>query len=160
MDREFNKQDFDNNFRITTIIFSALAVGQIFLLIVFFLIAEQTPARDESTVDNLLIFVIPVIGLTAMIISKFIYNHSLMQVKPGDTVTEKLKKYRTSKIITWAILEGAALISLLAFFLTAEYLYIVVFIFVFGFFLFNRPSKEGFVTDMQVTGPVKESILR
>lgn len=160
MDNEFSKQNFDNNFRVTTIIFSALAVGQIFLLIVFFLIAEQTTARDESTVDNVLIFVVPIIGLTAMIISKFIYNHSLMQVMPGDTVTQKLNKYRTSKIITWAILEGAALISLIAFFLTAEYLYVVVFIFVFGFFLFNRPSKEGFVTDMQVTGPVKESILR
>lgn len=160
MDKEFNKQDFENNFRVTTIVFSALAVGQLLMLAVFIFVHKDSSAPINSSLDNVFTFIVPLAGLFSMFLSKFLYGQNILKTEQAESTALKLNKYRTYKIISWAVLESAALFSLVAFFATANYLYVVVFIFVFGFFLFNRPSKEGFVTDMQVTGPVKEAILR
>lgn len=160
MDKEFDKQDFDNNFRVTTIIFSVLAAGQLLMLAVFIFLHKDSSAPINTSLDNIFTFIVPLAGLISMFLSKFLYGQNILKAEQTESIIQKLNKYRSFKIISWAVLESAALFSLVAFFATANYLYVVVFIFVFGFFLFNRPSKEGFVTDMHLTGPVKESILR
>ncbi|MBS4033110.1 MAG: hypothetical protein KGZ85_01480 [Ignavibacterium sp.] len=160
MNTQFDKQTFENNFRVTYLIFFALAAGQLLILVIFLFLINGVEIPKDNPIDKIFTFIIPLVGLTSMFASKILYTQNILKVQQTDTITEKLMKYRSFKIIFWAILEGAALFSLVAFFLTANYLYVVVFIFVFGFFLFNRPSKEGFVIDMQITGPVKETILR
>lgn len=160
MSETFDKQNFENNFRVNNILFFSLAAGQLLILIIFWLLVGDTEIVKEVQMDGVFTYIVPLVGLSAMFASKFLYTNNLLNVRQNDSMKEKLNKYRTFKIISWAILEGAALFSLVAFFLTANYLYVAVFIFVFGFFLFNRPSREGFVTDMQITGPEKETILR
>ena len=160
MSSQFDKQNFENNFRVTYLIYFALAGGQLLILVMFLFLISGVEIPDDNPIDNIFTFIVPLVGLTTMFASKILYTQNILRVKQTDTISEKLMKYRSFKIISWAILEGAALFSLVAFFLTANYLYVIVFILVFGFFLFNRPSKEGFVIDMQVSGPVKEAILR
>lgn len=160
MDNEFNKQDFDNNFRVTTIIFSALAAGQLLMLAVFIFLHKDSSAPINTSLDNIFTFIVPLAGLISMFMSRFLYGQNILNSEQTESIIQKLNKYRSFKIISWAVLESAALFSLVAFFATANYLYVAVFIFVFGFFLFNRASKEGFVIDMQITGPIKETILR
>lgn len=159
MAEQFDKAEFNKGFLATNIIFYALSAGQLFFLaVLWFLNSDRTPSPNE--LDKYFIFIVPTVGLISMFMSRFVYSQALIKLNQTDSIPEKLIKYRTFKIISWAILEGAALFSLVAFFVTANYLYVAVFIFVFGFFLFNRPSKEGFVIDMQITGPMKETILR
>ena len=160
MSIQFDKQTFENDFRVTYLIFFALAAGQLLILIMFLFLINGVEIPDDNPIDNIFTFIVPMVGLTSMFASKILYTQNILKVQQTDSISEKLKKYRSFKIISWAILEGAALFSLVAFFLTANYLYVAVFIFVYGFFLFIRPSKEGFVLDMQITGPVKETILR
>ncbi|HSL90914.1 MAG TPA: hypothetical protein VK870_16550 [Ignavibacteriaceae bacterium] len=160
MSTQFDKQTFENNFRVTYLIFFALAAGQLLILVMFLFLINGVEIQDDNPIDNIFTFIVPLVGLTTMFASKILYTQNILKIQQTDTITEKLMKYRSFKIISWAILEGAALFSLVAFFLTANYLYVAVFIFVYGFFLFIRPSKEGFVMDMQISGPVKETILR
>ena len=159
MEEQFDKTEFNKGFRTKNIIFFALSAGQLFMLaVIWFLNSDRTHFPNE--LERYFIFIVPTVGLISMFLSRFVYSQALIKLNPTYSIPEKLMKYRTFKIISWAILEGAALFSLVAFFVTANYLYVAVFIFVFGFFLFNRPSKEGFVIDMQITGPIKETILR
>ena len=84
----------------------------------------------------------------------------LLKVAPTESVIEKLGKYRTFKIISWAILEGAGLFSLIAFYITSNYLYVIIFILIFIFFLLNRASREGFVQDIQLSVSEKDTLFK
>jgi len=44
--------------------------------------------------------------------------------------------------------------------ITANYLYIFVFLFLIGFLFMIRPSREGFVRDFRVSANETEHILR
>jgi hypothetical protein len=160
MSSQFDKQNFENNFRVTHLIFFALAAGQLLMLAVFIFFHKDSLTPINSSLDNIFTFIVPLAGLISMFLSKLLYGRNILKAEQTESIIQKLNKYRTFKIISWAVLESSGLFSLVAFFATANYLYVVVFILVFGFFLFNRPSKEGFVIDMQITGPVKEAILR
>lgn len=159
MDTQFDKNAFNSVFMLSKIIFYALLTGQLFILAVFwFLTTDRT--SDSGEMNAIFTFIVPSVGLISMFLSRFIYSQGILKLNPNESIMSKLNKYRTLKIISWAILEGGALFALVAFFLTADYLYVAVVIFVLGFFIFSRPSKEGFVLDMQITGPDKETILR
>lgn len=147
-------------FKLNNILFSALAIGQIFIFLIFVFMVEIGNKEPDKELDNILLFIVPFFGFIMMFLTRFVYIQNLLRVSSDDSVENKLSKYRLYKIISWAMLESAGLLCLIAFFLTANYLYVAVFIFIFGFFLFSRPSKESFVTDMQIPGPIKETILR
>lgn len=155
----------DNNnlkmgFKLNIILFSALAIGQLLILLIFIFMVENANSEPNKELDNILLLIIPFFGFIMMFLARFVYNQNLLKVPSDDSVENKLNKYRLYKLISWAMLESAGLLCLIAFFLTSNYLYAAVFIFIFGFFLLSKPSKEGFVTDMQVTEPIKETILR
>ena len=147
-------------FKLNNILFVAIAAGQIFIFIIFLFLVESRSDELNKELDSIFLFVVPFFGMIMMFLSRLVYNQNLMKVSPNDSLNDKMARYRIFKIICWAMLEGAGLFGLVAFFLTANYLYAIVFIFVFGFFLFNRASKEGFVIDMQISGPEKEGIFR
>lgn len=160
MNSQFDKQSFNINFKVTNLMFLALGIAQLLIFAVFYFLVQADDYKPQAELDSIFTFIVPSAGLIAMFISRLLYGQNILKVEQTNTIADKLNKYRTFKIISWAILEGAALFSLVSFFLTGNYFYVAVFIFVYGFFLFNRPSKEGFVIDMQVTGPLKEEILR
>lgn len=160
MIQQFDKQRFEKRFFLTNIIFYALTSGQLFLLVIFLLINKGTLIQNQIEIDNIFRFLVPLVGLFSMFIARYLYTRKLLRTSQTDSIEEKLDRYKTYKIICWSVLEGAGLFSLVAYFVTANYLYLAVFVFIFGFFLFNKPSKDGFVIDMQITGPIKETILR
>jgi hypothetical protein len=57
------------------------------------------------------------------------------------------------------MIEGASLFSLVAAMLTSNYLYIAVYIFLFGYFFLMRPSKESLVQDMRLNSEESDIIL-
>ena len=130
-------------FKLNNILFLAIAAGQIFIFAIFLFLVESGNNGANKEPDSIFLFVVPFLGMIMMFLSRLVYNQNLMKVSPNDSLNDKMARYRIFKIICWAMLEGAGLFSLVAFFLTANYLYVVVFIFVFGFFLFNRTIKRG-----------------
>ena|SRR5690606_13146234 len=159
MDTHLDKSSFNSAFMLSNIIFYALLTGQLFILAIFWFLTTER-SSDTAEMDTIFTFIVPAVGLISMFLSRFIYSQGILKLNQNESIMSKLNKYRTLKIISWAILEGGALFALVAFFLTANYLYVAVVIFILGFFIFSRPSKEGFVMDMQITGPEKETILR
>jgi hypothetical protein len=78
----------------------------------------------------------------------------------SSSLIHKLSGYRTAKIVAWAMIESACLLALVATMLTSNYLYVAVFIFLFGYFFLMKPSKESLVRDMRLNSAESEIILK
>ncbi len=78
----------------------------------------------------------------------------------ASSLLQKITYYRTAKIVSWAMIEGGCFLALVATILTSNYLYVAVFIFLFGYFLLLRPSTESLIRDMRLNSEESDLILK
>jgi hypothetical protein len=84
----------------------------------------------------------------------------LSKFKSGGSILQKITHYRTAKIVSWAMIESACFVALVATMLTSNYLYTVVFIFLVGYFILMRPSMESLIRDMRLNSEESDLILK
>ena len=149
-----------NQLKVNKKIFSSLAVGLIsFFIVVLVLIQNKEPSIGEE-LDNIFTIVVPVLGLVMMFSSRMIYNQLISRYDTSSNLLKKISYYRTAKIISWAMIESTCLFALLVTMLTSNYLYIAVFIFLFGYFFLMKPSKESLIQDMRLSSEESDLILK
>ena len=156
----YEPAEIKNQIRITNTIYYSLVTGLLlFFIIVIVLIQDKDPSAGKD-IDNIFTMVVPVFGLMIMFISRMIYNQMTSKLDASSSLIHKLSGYRTAKIIAWAMIESACLLALVATMLTSNYLYVAVFIFLFGYFFLMKPSKESLVRDMRLNSAESEIILK
>ena len=156
----YEPAEIKNQIRITNTIYYSLVTGLLlFFIIVIVLIQDKDPSAGKD-IDNIFTMVVPVFGLMMMFISRMIYNQMISKLDASSSLIHKLSGYRTAKIIAWAMIESACLLALVATMLTSNYLYVAVFIFLFGYFFLMKPSKESLVRDMRLNSAESEIILK
>jgi len=137
-----------NQIRVLRIIFFALLTGQaIFFLIAYFL--KDSFAGDKE-LGEIFGYLIPVILFGAIFLSRKLYRNLLLESKKAG-LKEKVISYRTAVIVDLAILEGANMISIVAFMLTSEYLYAAASLILFLIFILRAPTDDKLVTDLELT---------
>ncbi|HEY6625818.1 MAG TPA: hypothetical protein VIZ21_02585, partial [Ignavibacteriaceae bacterium] len=129
--------------RITNAIYYALVTGLLLFFVVVIVLIQDKYTSTGKGGDNIFTIIIPVFGLMMMFLSRMIYNQMLSKIDEGSSLIQKISGYRTTKIVAWAMLESACFLALVATLLTSNYLYVAVFIFLFGFFFLMKPSKEA-----------------
>jgi hypothetical protein len=156
----YEPAEIKNQIRITNTIYYSLVTGLLlFFIIVIVLIQDKDPSAGKD-IDNIFTMVVPVFGLMIMFISRMIYNQMTSKLDASSSLIHKLSGYRTAKIVAWAMIESACLLALVATMLTSNYLYVAVFIFLFGYFFLMKPSKESLVRDMRLNSAESEIILK
>jgi predicted membrane channel-forming protein YqfA (hemolysin III family) len=120
---------------------------------------NKEPSIGEE-LDNIFTIVVPVLGLVMMFSSRMIYNQLISRYDTSHNLLKKISYYRMAKIISWAMIESTCLLALLATMLTSNYLYIAVFIFLFGYFFLMKPSKESLIQDMRLSSEESDLILK
>jgi len=155
-----DKEAVKNQMKITNTIFVGLTFGLIVFFIVAVYLMQNEFAVQAQVPDTILTFLVPVFGLLMMFLSRLLYKKFLSRLSPDKDLIQKLIQYRTSKIISWAMIEAAALLALIASILTLNYLYIAVFVLLFGFFFLSRPTKESLVKDLRLTSDESEIIFK
>lgn len=104
--------EIKNQMRITNVIYYSLVTG---LLLFFIVVIILTQDKDPSTgkdVDNIFTIIVPVFGLMMMFLSRIIYNQMLTKFDVNISLLQKLANYRTAKIVSWAMIEGACFFAL------------------------------------------------
>jgi len=99
-------------------------------------------------------------GLIMMFISRMVYNQMLAKIVASISLIHKISGYRTAKIVAWAMIEGACFFALVATLLTSNYLYVAVYIFLFGYFFLMKPTKESLIRDMHLNSDESDLILK
>ncbi len=145
----------DNNiseqFRVTGIIYGALIFGLITFFAIALFIVENKKIEPIQSINEIFKFLIPIAGFAVMFLARSIYNKNISSMNYNDDLLSKISKYRTFKIIQWAQIEAGAFLSLVGFILTGNYLYAIVFLFLLGYLILIKPSKEQFIIDLKIS---------
>jgi hypothetical protein len=152
--------EIKNQIRITNTIYYSLVTGMLLFFIVVVVLIQDKDSSAGKEFDNIFNIVVPVFGLMMMFISRLIYNQMISKYDSSSSLIQKIYNYRTAKIISWAMIESACLLVLVATMLTSNYLYVAVFIFLFGFFFLMKPSKESLISDMRLNSDESDLILK
>lgn len=134
----------------TRYVFIAMLIVQIVFFFCSLLIAKNDSANVNSSLDNTFRILIPLLGIVAMFLSNEIYNKRITAIPVDEKIEDKFNKYRSSKIIQWALIEGAGFLSLVSFIITQDYLYSIVFLFLIGYFYLLRPTKDQLKSDLKI----------
>jgi len=146
-----NDNGISAHLKVTGIIYGVL----IFMMIVFFAVAlfivENKKFETIQSIDEIFRVLIPLSGMAVTIFVRSIYNKKISAVDYDEEISSKIIKYRTFKIIQWALLESVGVLSIVGFVITGNYLYAIVSLFLLGFFLLIKPSKEQFFNDFNIS---------
>ena len=154
-----NNPDIKNQLRVTNTIYYSLITGLLLFFIVVMVFIQDNDPTAGKELDNIFTFVVPIFGLMMMFISRMIYNQMILKFDSTANLLQKIAHYRTAKIVSWAMIEGACFFALVATMLTSNYLYVAVYIFLIGYFFLMRPSKESLVRDMRLNSEESDLIL-
>jgi len=152
--------EIKNQIRVTNTIYLSLISGLIIFFVIMIILLQIRNPKAESELDYIFTFFVPLIGFLMMLISKSVYNRMISKNDLGGSLVQKISYYRTAKIVSWAMIEGGCFLALVATMLTSNYLYVAVFIFLFGYLVLMRPSIESLIKDMRLNSEESDLVIR
>lgn len=133
------------------IIFFALIAGQTIYFFVGLLLIQSDNKEGISGLNAIFMFLTPIVVLLSILASKFIYSKQVAAFDKTLSLESKLTSYRTTNIVSLALLEGANIFNISVMIITASYFFAALFIIVIALFFLNRPTKEKFIMDYEVS---------
>lgn len=89
--------------------------------------------------------------IIAIFTANFLFKRSLKKINVIPTgLSAKMDKYRSANVTRWAILETTAIIVLVLFLLTNQYLILIIVIALLFVFYTMRPTAPNIANDLQV----------
>lgn len=136
------------------------AIVAVTMLPFVWLYLEIDTERREGAFDDpvvLILFLLICISLTG---TSFLYKKKQLEaIMPSNTLREKLISYQRIMVVTYALIEGAAVFATIAFYLTANYLFVLVYIFTLFAFSMGRPSVDRISRELKLSKENREMLL-
>lgn len=131
----------------------ALFAGQIiFVLIATLLVSLNLFPEILGKYGPEMILLSALIEVIAIILSKMLFKRKLKKINKNTlSLSQKLQAYRSANITRWAILEGAALIVIVLFLLTNQFLILFIVLALLFIFYTTRPTAPNIATDLGVS---------
>jgi hypothetical protein len=150
-----NDNNTSEQFRLIGIIYGGLIFGMITFFAIALFVVENKKFEPIQSADEIFKLVIPLAGFAVMFFARSIYNKNISSVNYNDDLLSKISKYRTFKIIQWALVESVGFLSNVGLIITGNYLYAIVFLFMLGYFILIKPTKEQFFRDFKIPSDQK-----
>lgn len=131
----------------------ALFAGQIiFVLIATLLVSLNLFPAVLGKYGPELILLSALIEVIAILLAKMLFKRKLRKINQNNlALNKKLEAYRGANITRWAILEGAALIVIVLFLLTNQFLILFIVLALLFIFYTTRPTAPNIATDLEVS---------
>lgn len=130
-----------NFFKVNKLIFIALFLGMtIFAGVAFVLNTGKTMMVFDMT--NAFTVIVPIFLIGGIYASKFVFNRLIGQIEQAKTLQQKIGVYTTTSIIRFAIIEGAVLLSIVAFLISANLYFLIFTAAGIIYFLSLMPNEE------------------
>lgn len=138
-------------------IFFGLLMGQvIFGVIAYVMLTEnQYFSLSKDTAFFAVVCCVAVLGIYA---GQFLFKKQLEKVHSAETLQKKINGYQTALIVKWALIEGHSLLALVAFLVTNNLLFFIVFICLVSFFFFQKPTKEKLIFDLELSRDMQKEL--
>jgi hypothetical protein len=130
-------------------IFYALFAGQaVFLLVSAYLVKTSGPTSPDMPSSFLIM--LPIITLSGVFGSFFIYKILLKGVHNAANDKEKLEKYRAAFLCKLALIEGANLFAIVVYMLTASNMALIISSCLLILFMLHKPSEDKLREDLEI----------
>ena len=138
-----------------SIIHLALCSGVfIFGFIMFSKIKSTEIILDDS--NDIFKYIIPSAAIIAIFLSNFLFKNQLNSITENTEIKEKLVKYQSASIVKYAVLEGTALLSVVIYSSTTNFLYLLIALGMLLYLIVQRPTLSKIISDLDLKGNEKK----
>ncbi len=145
------RQTSSEYFRALKIVHFALTMGQVLFGIISFVVVTKngTTIADEFLTQALFI-IVPIFIIGAFIASIALFKKRIETVKTRNNLVEKMAEYRVAIILKLAPLEGGSFLSIIAYFITGNIIFLSISALIILMFVLNQPTKEKAIADLEL----------
>ena len=105
---------------------------------------------DFTKDNNVFVYLVPTVAMLSYFISNYVFGKQLKDLTKLDSLKGKLVLYLQASVIRFAFLEGAAILSTIAYRLDNHIFYLVI-SFLLILYLFKlRPTKNKVIRDLKL----------
>ncbi len=108
--------------------------------------------------EDFFMYMVPIFAATGYFIGKTLYQKGLRQIAKEEPLAAKLGKYQTASILQYALIEGPAILALVAYFLNGNAMHLAIAAFLIVYLLSRRPTKEKIAHELQLTPQEKQEL--
>ena len=141
----------EKSFRTIDIIYFAILIGQMIYFLIGLYLIQSGNMEGMKSLNTIFMFVTPVVIFSSILAAKFIYSKQVINFDKTLSLDAKLISYRTNNIIRLALFEGANIFNISVMIITANYFFAALFIIIIVLFFLNRPTKEKFIMDYEIS---------
>lgn len=160
MNSNANKIQTPKSFMQTmTVLHAVLTMGVFIILVVVY-------SRSESLIfgfkdpDDIYKIIIPLVAMIGYFGGNLIFKKQLDAIDPKASLKLKLTRYLSASIIKYAFIEGAAIISVIAFSWTNNVFYLVISVLLLLYLWSQRPTKKKVISDLNFNRDYEELFLK
>ncbi|MBK3519890.1 hypothetical protein [Carboxylicivirga marina] len=137
-------------FRTLNLIHLAMLTGQLLFITVALHLKFSANAINTQELSFPFSLVVPLLTGICIVISKVLYTLLTKQTQTLSDIKDKMKLYMTSCIIQLALLEGAALFSVVVFMMTGEIYFLLFNLVLILFFWVAKPGREKAIIHLKL----------
>jgi hypothetical protein len=104
----------------------------------------------SGELNKILQFLIPVLIAVGIMGSALILRFRLKSIKTKADLGNKLRDYRNALIVSYAILEGPALFSLIGNYLSGNFLFLGLAGLIIVILFMNKPTRDRVINDLEL----------
>lgn len=136
------------------------AIVAVTMLPFVWLFLEIDTARRSGVFNDPVVLVLFLLVCISLSATSFLYKKKQLEgISSTDPLREKLIAYQRVLVVTYALLEGAAIFATVAFYLTGNYLFVLVYFFILFVFSLSRPNIDRTVRELKLSKMDRETLL-
>ena len=135
-----------------------LATPLILALFFYFQIQEAHLSFSDS--EDMFLAIVPIIAMAGIFLADFLFRKMAKSIPTNMGLKDKLARFQTACIVSYALLEGAALFSIVIFYNTQNFAYLFIGLFLLFYLYLKRPTKDKVEDLLNLQGAQKAQFNR
>ncbi len=145
--------------RTITIIHLALVAGVLILGFVMYSITENQKLELSYSGDPMF-FIVPIMAIAGILVGNYLYGNNIKGLTSKNSLQEKLAGFQTASIIKYALLEGSALLGLVAFTNEGNQYFLIISILLLLWLIMQRPTRDKIERDLMLERTLKNEFAQ
>ena len=137
----------DNFNQLRIIHFGLMAGCFLYALMMFIFILDWS---EMKFIESAFLYVLLALAIILLPLERFLYRKGKSKINSEMTDDEKLQIYKSTKIISWAILEGISLVGIVYLIIESNWYFIILAFCSFLLLCFRFPNPSEMKNDFQL----------
>jgi len=101
------------------------------------------------------LYAVPIVAIICVLLSNYLYKKKISSLKDTPDLKEKLSGFQMASIISYAPLEGGALLGIVTAYNYPNIYFLIISGILLIYLLYRRPSKDKIESHLALTGALK-----